>query len=491
VDGYGFKSERDYREYQDAKLRRFLSQQVRAYHPHYKRVFEREKIDVDAIRGVKDLARIPFTSKLDLLATPERPEPGRDFILQPTAELLKRYATFEKKALLLRDRMFGGPEKARLRVEREYRPIFMTATTGRSARPVPFLYTGYDIEILKVAGSRIISTIDVTTEAKTINLFPYAPHLAFWQVQMAGFAHGVMVVGTGGGRVMGTEGSIQLIERLRAEVIVGVPSYIYHMLRRAVRQRANLSAVKRVVLGAEKVPEGLKEKIRSSLEELGASDVIVLGTYGFTEARMAFAESPFVEGGGYCLYPDLGVFEIVDPKTGEVLPDDADGELVYTPIDGRGSIVLRYRTGDLVKGGIRARNVPQLGGWLPILSPNISRVSNIREMDLKKVKGTLVDLNDLAALLSDLAEIEEWQVEIRKKDDDPYEVDELVIAVALREGRVASIDAFRDELTEKVKLRCELAPNAIVVKSLDELVASLGLETEMKEKRIVDLRPRK
>lgn len=491
VDGFGFKSEREYRECQDAKLRRFLRQQVRAYHPHYKRVIEANGIDIDAIEGVKDLARFPFTLKQDLLATPERPEPGRDYVLQPTADLLKRYATFERKALFLRDRLLGGPDRARLRVEREYRPIFMTATTGRSARPVPFLYTAYDIEILKVAGSRIIQAIAVGTDAKTINLFPYAPHLAFWQVQMAGFAHGVMVIGTGGGRVMGTEGSIQLIERLNAEVIVGVPSYIYHMLRRAARQGARLSAVKRVVLGAEKVPEGLKDKIRATLHELGAKDVLVLGTYGFTEARMAFAESPYVEGGGYCLYPDLGVFEIIDPQTGEVLPDDADGELVYTPLDGRGTVVIRYRTGDLVKGGIRPRFVKELGGWLPVLSSNISRVSNIREMDLKKVKGTLVDLNDLASLLSGMAEIEEWQVEIRKKDNDPYEVDELVITVALREGQVSSLAEFEEKLTEQVKLRCELAPNAIVVKSLDELVASLGLETEMKEKRIVDNRPRR
>ncbi len=491
MNGFGFKNERDIRELQDAKLRRFLRQQVAAYHPFYKRVFAEQRIDVDAIQGVADLARIPFTQKSDLLATKDRPEPGRDYILQPTAELLKRYAPFEKKAQLISDRVLGGPDRARLRVEREYRPIFMTATTGRSARPVPFLYTAYDIEILKVAGSRIIEAIAVSSDSKTINLFPYAPHLAFWQVQMAGFAHGVMVVGTGGGRILATEGSIQLIERMKAEVVVGVPSYIYHLLRRAARQGANLSSVKRVVLGAEKVPEGLKDKMRSTLESVGATDVTVLGTYGFTEARMAFAESPYVEGGGYVLYPDLGVFEIVDPTTGEKLPDDADGELVYTPLDGRGTIVIRYRTGDLVKGGIRPRFIKELGGWLPILSPNISRVSNIREMDLKKVKGTLIDLNDLAALLSGLPEIEEWQVEIRKKDGDPYEVDELVISIALRDGKVTSVQGFKDRLAELIQLQCEVQPNEICIKPLDDLVASLGLETEMKEKRIVDLRPKK
>lgn len=491
MNGFGHKSAKDAAELSDSRLRHFLRRQVAPYHPYYRKLFAEQGVDVAKIEGVKDLRRLPFTTKQDLMPTPEEPERARDFVLQPTEELLRRYATFEQKAKLLKERILGGPDRARLSVEREYRPIFMTATTGRSARPLPFLFTLYDIEILKTAGSRIIDVIDTTSDAKTINLFPYAPHLAFWQVQMAGFAHGVMVIGTGGGKIMGTEGSIQLIERMKAEVIVGVPSYIHHLLRRAERAGAKLPWIKRVALGAERVPEGLKDKIRETLLAMGATDPKVFGTYGFTEARMAFAESPHREGGGYHLYPDLGVFEIIDPKTLEVLPQDADGELVYTPLDGRGTVVLRYRTGDLVKGGITWENVPRLGGWLPILSSDISRVSNIREMDLRKVKGTLVNLNDLAALLSDMPELEEWQVEIKKKDDDPYEVDQLVVTIALRERLVADPEAFREQLAAQIKHRCEVTPNEIRIESLDSLVAKLGLETEMKEKRIVDSRPKK
>ncbi len=472
----------------DRRLRNFLCGQVQPYSPHYRRLFEEHRIDVEQIRGVADLKRIPFTTKADLLPTPENPERSRDFILQPTEELLRAYAPLHQKAALMIDRVMGGPERARSRVEREYRPIFMTATTGRSARPTPFLYTLHDVEILKLAGSRILQVIDMDANAKTINLFPYAPHLAFWQVQMAGFAHGVMVVGTGGGRVTGTEASIQVIERMKAEVIVGVPSFIYHVLRRAQRSGTSLPHIKRVVLGAERIPDGLREKMAQVLGQLGAKDVKVFGTYGFTEARMAFSESPHNPGGGYHLYPDLGVFEIIDPDTGEVLPNDADGELVYTPLDGRGTVVIRYRTGDLVKGGMRIEHVPLLGGYLPILSSNITRVSNIREMDLKKVKGTLVNLNELSSLLSDAPEIEEWQVEIRKKDDDPYEVDQLVVVIALKEGTSVSSD-FAAGLGRRIQMRCEIQPNEVRIEPLDELIHRIGLETEMKEKRIVDLRP--
>ncbi len=489
MNTFGAKSVEDLKESADRRLRQFLRGQIQSYHPHYRRRFEEEGVDVEAVSGVADLVRLPFTTKADLLPTPEAPERARDFILQPTEDLLRAYAPLHQKAALAIDRLMGGPERARSRVEREYKPIFMTATTGRSARPTPFLYTLHDIEILKLVGCRLLDIMDQPASSNTVNLFPYAPHLAFWQVQMAGFAHGVMVVGTGGGRITGTEASIQLIERMKAETIVGVPSFLYHVLRRAVRIGAELPHVKLVVLGAERVPDGMKEKMLDALGRLGATDVKVIGTYGFTEARMAFCEDPNAERGGYVLYPDLGVFEIVDPETDEVLPDDADGELVYTPFDGRGTVVLRYRTGDLVKGGIRYENVPRLGGWVPILSPDISRVSNIHQMDLKKVKGTLVNLNDLATLLSDLPEIEEWQVEIRKKDDDPYEVDVLVVVLALKEGKQVDVAEFREHLRRTIQMRCEVQPNEVLIEPLDELIRRIGLETEMKEKRIVDLRP--
>ncbi len=491
MKGFGYSSVREAKQASDRRLRQFLTRQVAAYHPHYRRVFERERIDVRSIRGVADLARIPFTTKLDLLPSPEQPERHREFVLQPTPELLREYLPLTAKLRLGVEALLHGRAAARTRVEREYRPVFLTWTTGRSSRPIPFLYSLHDIELLKTAGERLIDVMDVRPDAKTINLFPYAPHLAFWQVQFAGFAHGVMVVGTGGGKIMGTEGCVQMIERMRAEVVVGVPSYVYHVLRRAERGGVKFPELKRVVLGAERVPDGMKEKLRETIAACGATDVAVFGTYGFTEARMAFSESPHSASGGYHLYPDLGVFEIVDPETGAVLPDDADGELVYTPLDGRGTVVLRYRTGDLVRGGIRYQRIDALGGFLPVLSPEITRVSNIREMNLKKVKGTLINLNELSSVLSGEHEVEEWQVEIRKKDDDPYEVDELAVLVAVKDGAARDEAAFKEALAAKIQLACEIQPNEIRVLPLDDLVARIGLETEMKEKRIVDRRPKK
>jgi phenylacetate-CoA ligase len=142
-------------------------------------------------------------------------------------------------------------------------------------------------------------------------------------VFFAGQATGMMVLSTGGGKVMGSSGDLRAITRLRADALIGVPGYVYHLLRRAAAERLDLSSIKCVVLGAERVPPGMKQKIGGLLAECGAKDVRVFGTYGFTEARMAFAECPTRDNAytGYHLYPDLAIFEVVDPVTGEVVPD--------------------------------------------------------------------------------------------------------------------------------------------------------------------------
>ena len=63
---------------------------------------------------------------------------------------------------------------------------------------------------------------------------------------------------------------------------------------------------------------------------------------------------------------------------------------------------------------------------------NLQRVSNVKSLEIGKIKGTLVNMNALSELFSGDAEIEEWQLEIRKRNDDPFDVDEIVLHCALK-----------------------------------------------------------
>jgi phenylacetate-coenzyme A ligase PaaK-like adenylate-forming protein len=104
-----------------------------------------------------------------------------------------------------------------------------------------------------------------------------------------------------------------------------------------------------------------------------------------------------------------------------------------------------------------------------------------------KIKGTLVNLDDFGTILTALPEVEEWQVELTKKDNDPMEVDELSVYVALKEG--ADHARCETELRSRMHSDMEVSPNQLHFLSLEEMLVRVGMETEIKEKRFLDLRP--
>jgi phenylacetate-CoA ligase len=192
---------------------------------------------------------------------------------------------------------------------------------------------------------------------------------------------------------------------------------------------------------------------------------------------------------GYHLYPDLGIFEVVDPKSGVVLPDGESGELVFTPLDHRGSVVLRYRTGDIIEGGLIHEPCPHCGRTLPRLLGKISRSSEIRSMQIDKLKGTLVDFNELEHVLDDASSIGAWQLEIRKHNDDPMELDELILHV--HKLHDAPEDKVMRELNNRFLERTEIRPNRIVFHDAETIREMLGVGVLLKELKVADRRPKK
>ena len=471
--------------FQSEKLHRYLRDVVVPFSPHYRELFHRHGLTPDSIRSVDDLEQIPFTSKVDLLSTPENPQQARDFILIPDQQTLARRPSTIWRGLT------RGRERVRKEFEREYRPIFMTSTTGRSADPIPFLYTNHDLDVLSTAGRRLMEVCDARQDYRLLNLFPYAPHLAFWITHYASTEFGVFSLGTGGGKALGTDGNLRLIHKIKPDVLIGMPTFLYHVLQYAVEQGYRCESIKRLVLGGEKAAEGIRRKLRNLAAKLGSPQVDVVATYGFTEAKMAWAECPFPiddSPSGYHLYPDLGIVEVVDPKTGIIVPEGEPGELVFTPLEARGSVVVRYRTGDVIEGGLVYTPCPYCGRVLPRLVGKISRNSEIKPMQLDKIKGTLVDFNQLEHVLDDAPNVGAWQLEIRKFNDDPMELDELILHVH-RVNDVAEEKLAR-ELNSRFLERLEIRPNQIVFHGIEEIRTLLGVGTQLKEQKVIDRRPK-
>jgi len=477
------------KELQNRRLHHFINTHVYPFSPYYRKLFDDNKINPKHIRTVSDLKHIPFTSKLDLVAK-DNAQKFKDFILQPDQAKIRQFWPKDKLLKLGLQSLFKGKDFIQDSLGKQYRPIFMTFTTGTTNSPVPFTYSRYDIENLNLSGSRMVSLFDIKSDERIINIFPYAPHLAFWQTFFGALEADIFALSTGGGKVMGTEGNLTALMRSKPSVILGIPSYIYHMIRFAQTRKQDLSFLKKIVLGAAKVTVGYKQKLEEMLKDCGASDVFIFGTYGFTEAKTAWAECPTANNisSGYHLYPDKEIFEIIDPATGEVKDLSQDGELVYTSLDARASVVLRYRTGDYVKGGISYGSCPHCGRMTLRLSSDISRLSDTKDLNLSKIKGMLVNLNHFAEVLNSLAQVDEWQIEIRKHNNDPYDSDELVVYISPK-GNVDE-KVFSEMLKDKLMGATELAPNEIKFIPLPEMIKRLELETANKEKRILDNRPK-
>ena len=455
------------KQLQNRLLRNFIRNQI-PYHPFYHRLFKKSNLRFSGIKTTDDLRKLPFTTKEDIAPTQKKPKKFLDFVLQPNEKLVRQYSTFGKKikVMLNKEHLYH-----------EYKPVHMHFTTGRTANATPILYTAYDLQRLEESGRRMFEVINLPRDNATINAFPYAPHLAFWQTFYAAKAANVLSLHTGGGKILGTEKIIKAVESMKANCLVGMPGYLYHLTRTAKEQKRNFSNLNLVVFGGERVPAGLRDKIKEFLKSMGSRNPRILSTYAFTEGKAAWAEC--AEESGYHLYPDFGFIEIVD-KNGERVENEK-GEIVYTSLDWRGSVVLRYKTGDIGKMNY---GKCACGRTLPRIDNIIERSSEYKEFKITKIKGSLVNLNSFFGIMSH-KDVEEWQIEIRKKNNDPYEIDELIVYVAPR--KKANFEILKQDLKNQITAETEVSPEIIKVE-LRELLKRLGMETELKEKRIADNR---
>jgi phenylacetate-coenzyme A ligase PaaK-like adenylate-forming protein len=485
----------EYRAYQGRVLSRFIGEQIYPYSAYYRRVFDENGIAAEDIRSLDDLSKIPLTSKLDLMTSPEHPDRPREFVLTPPK--LRDYLDMDPDD---RAAFFHGmtpAEKTELdRFLWEYLPVHANHTSGRSAAPTPVWFTRRDL--YDYAENMARGGLFTKEDPLGVNLvlWPFTPvaHQAFWCMPVMALNIGAQAIHTGGGRAAGTETILQLARLHKPQTLCIMPGYAFHFVRRATEEGVRFPNLRVVSIGGEKCTDEMRRKLHEAFVSLGAEPekLKVLVGYGATEFRGGASECPAPPGDfsstWYHTKPDQEIFEIVDPDTGEVLPEGETGEVVYSCLDWRGSALLRYRTADLAVGGITTEPCPHCGATVPRISNELQRVSNLKDLQLTKLKGNLVDLGAFSPILSGIEEIDEFQVELRKRGDDPLDVDQVVVHVAIKQGR--SDDVVAERVRKALRTGVDLEPNEVVFHPLDELVDRLGLETALKAERLVDNRPK-
>jgi len=370
------------REMQSRKLRNMVRQAFNNS-PFYRSFFHQNRLDPSDINTMSDLTKIPLTRKEDLVDNP------REFILQPNEISLTKTLPLEKRLRQAYDR-FTFDEKIATELKHEYKPVMFVVSSGRSSgAPSPVFYTRYDLEIMAEIGGRIGVTAGMTDESFLHIAFTAGLNMAFWQCVEASEALGCMSIRHGTEKVLQ---QALILDRFGVSELAATPSFIDMLSREAERMDLNYSKLKTIMTAGERFPAGMKKRIRSRFEKLG-SEVRILEAYGSTEMKVAFVEC---EEGGFHTMPDTHFVEILDEKTLEPVGERERGVLAFTHIDFRGSVFLRFLTGDICEGGITNEQC-ECGRTTPRIMGPIGRM---RDYGVN-IKGRNINMNALEDMFAE------------------------------------------------------------------------------------------
>lgn len=270
---------------------------------HYRKMFDDNGVHPDDLKSLEDLARFPFTTKDDLRQT------------YPFG-------------------MFAVPREQVVRIH---------ASSGTTGKPTVVGYTKNDVDMwaevvarsMRAAGTR---PGDIVHVAYGYGLFTGGLGAHYGAERL-----GCTVIPMSGGQ---SARQIQIIADFRPKIIMVTPSYMLNLLDEMDRQGMDPreNSLEIGIYGAEPWTQDIREAIESRAH-MHAVDI-----YGLSEVIGPGVANECIETkDGLHVWEDHFYPEIIDPETGEVLPDGEFGELVFTSLTKEALPVVRYRTRDLTR----------------------------------------------------------------------------------------------------------------------------------------------
>ena len=247
------------------------------------------------------------------------------------------------------------------------------SSSGTTGTPVIIPYTAQDVTDWAIQFERCYRTAGITN----LDRVQITPGYGLWTAgigfQLGCERLGAMAIPMGPGN---TEKQLKMMQDLHSTVITGTSSYALllaeEISKRGLRDKLDL---KKGVIGSERWGEKMRHRIAN---ELG---IEIFDIYGLTEIYGPGIGISCEAHHGMHVWEDFVYVEIVDPKTGEVLPDGEVGEIVLTTLRKQGAPLIRYRTHDL------SRIIPgactcEYGSHHPRIDTIVGRTD-----DMVKVKG--------------------------------------------------------------------------------------------------------
>ncbi len=337
------------------------------------------------------------------------------------------------------------------------------SSSGTTGKPVIIPYTAKDVDDWATMFARCYETAGITKQDR----IQITPGYGLWTAGI-GFQAGceklgAMAVPMGPGN---TEKQLQMMQDLKSTVICATSSYALLLAeeinKRGIRDKIFL---KKGVIGSERWSDKKREYIAN---ELG---IELYDIYGLTEIYgPGIGVNCSLQTGMHC-WDDYLYIEIIDPVTGENLPDGEEGEIVITTLVKEGAPLLRFRTHDL------SRIIP---GECPCGSryPRLDVIKG-RSDDMFKVHGVNMFPSQVEELLGTVDGVSsEYKIDIAHDDEKNRDV---ILLTVEAEGRV-SFDKTSETIKNVFKSRLSVTPKVVVV-SVGTLPRS-----EKKTKRVFDHR---
>jgi len=291
------------------KLRELQSQRLiktieRVYYnvPYYRNLMQERGIVPEDIKGLEDLSKLPFTTKDDL-----RNNYPYGLFAVPLSEIVRIHAS-----------------------------------SGTTGKPTVVGYTRRDIITWSELMARTLTCGGATKNSVIQIAYGYGLFTGGLGVHYGAERLGASVIPISGGN---TKRQVMLMRDFGTTVLACTPSYALHIAEvlEEMKVPRDKLKLKYGIFGAEPWTEELRQEIEGKLE-ISAIDI-----YGLSEIIGPGVASECQYKDGLHIWEDHFIPEIVDPETGEVLPEGSEGELVFTTITKEGTPVIRYRTRDISK----------------------------------------------------------------------------------------------------------------------------------------------
>ncbi len=421
----------DRKEIEKIQLERLKESVKRAYEnvPLYKEKFDSVGLKPEDIKSLDDLKKIPFTVKDDFRAN------------YPFG-------------------MFAVPKKEVVRIH---------ASSGTTGKPTVVGYTKKDIRTWAELISRVVTAAGVTDDDTAQIAFGYGLFTGGFGLHYGLENVGASVIPMSSGN---TEKQIMLMKDFETTVLICTPSYALYIAEVAEKMGIDPKKDLKVrigLFGGEACSESARTEIESkwgilATQNYGMSELMGPGVSGDCEYQC-----------GMHISEDHFIAEIIDPKTGEVLPEGEIGELVITTLTKEALPVLRYRTKDMTsltyekcKCGRTTARMLKIRG---------------RSDDMLIIRGVNVFPTQIESVLEGIEEIgPHYEIIVTKNGH----LDQMTINIELADGKFLEKFSCLEQISKKVdhKLKTVLGLSSKI-----NIVQPRTLERfEGKAKRVKDLR---